>query len=81
MEETVPVTTPVYLGYGIGLKKMEHGFWGHGGQTLGYLSIAGEYKGQGILVVAWANSSGNILGLGDMVITDALRKSGALADK
>lgn len=81
MKETVPVTSPAYLGYGIGLKEMARDFWGHGGQTLGYLSIAGEYNDQDISVVAWGNSSGNILGLGDMMITDALRRSGVLADK
>lgn len=78
MKVTVPVTSPAYEGYGIGLKKMEHGFWGHGGQTLGYLSNTSHIAGKDISVVARGTSSSNILGLGGMVITDALRKSGAL---
>lgn len=78
MKETVPVNSPAYEGYGVGLKKMENDFWGHGGQTLGYLSNTGQYVGRDISVVAWGTSSSNILGLGDMVITDALRQSGAL---
>lgn len=54
--------------------------WGHGGQTLGYLSAFGIYPGQGISFVAWSTSSTNILGLGDLVITEALSRNGVLLD-
>ena len=78
MQQTVPTGRPTELGYGIGLKQLAPGLWGHGGQTLGYLSSIGAFSEADISYVAWASSSLNSFALGDMAILDALQTSGAL---
>ena len=76
MQETVPTGSPIELGYGIGLKQIAKGQWGHGGQTLGFLSSYGSFPAENISYIAWSNSSSNILAFGDMLINDALKSSG-----
>jgi len=77
MEETVSTGSPLDLGYGIGLKLIDKGQWGHGGQTLGFLSSFGGFPAEHISYIAWSNSSSNIIAFGDMLIRDALKSSGA----
>ena len=76
MQETVPTDSPLELGYGIGIKQIDKGQWGHGGQTLGFLSSYGGFPAENISYIAWSNSSSNILAFGDMLIREALNSSG-----
>ena len=78
MKTTVPTNLPTYSGYGIGLKQMGKDLWGHGGQTLGFLSSTGAFTDQHVSFVAWSTTSGNILALGDMLVADALHKAGVV---
>jgi D-alanyl-D-alanine carboxypeptidase len=78
LQQTVPTGGPTELGYGIGVKELAPGLWGHGGQTLGFLSSAGAFSAGGISYVGWGSSSMNIFALGDMAIVEALKTSGAL---
>lgn len=79
MQDTVPTSSPAEA-YGIGLERTGPDLWGHGGQTLGYISAIDAFNGRDISFVAWGNTSMNPLALGAANITDALRSSGALAE-
>jgi hypothetical protein len=54
--------------------------WGHGGQTLGFESEVAAFADRDMSIVAWATSSSNALGFGALLISDALRKAGALPE-
>jgi len=76
MQETLPNLSL----YGIGLSEKEPGLWGHGGQTLGFVSDVAAFGGNGISIVAWANSSENIMGAGARATAQALRQAGVIED-
>lgn len=78
MQQTVPTDSPIDMGYGLGMKQIELDLWGHGGQTLGFLSAYGAFPAQHVTYVAWSNSSTNILAFADAMISEALQSSGAL---
>lgn len=78
MQDTVPTGSVTDLGYGIGVRELAPGLWGHGGQTMGFLSSVGAFSNGGISYVAWGSSSTNLFALGDMAIVDALQTSGVL---
>lgn len=78
MQDTVPTTHPALIGYGLGLALKGPDLWGHGGQTLGYESdIAAS---DDISLVAFGTSYSNLLGLGAVAISQALRSAGALPE-
>ena len=64
--------------YGIGIGEKIGGFWGHGGQTLGFESDVGLYGDQDISLVIWTNSARNLAGLGATLVYGALGEAGAL---
>jgi D-alanyl-D-alanine carboxypeptidase len=78
MQQSVPSDPGVE--YGIGLKRIGEGHWGHDGQTLGYISIVNALDANDISVVAWATTSLNPLAYGATEITDALRQAGVIGD-
>ncbi len=76
MQETVPTTNPALLGYGLGLALKGKDLWGHGGQTLRYVSdIAAS---EDLSLLAFGTSSSNVIALGIAVISNALQSAGAL---
>jgi D-alanyl-D-alanine carboxypeptidase len=80
MQETVPSPIPGTVGYGAGLTRIESDVWGHGGQTLGFITAVGASAVDGISFVAWGNSAGNpVVLLPERIIT-ALRQSGLMAE-
>ena len=65
------------LYYGIGLvEKIGDGLWGHGGQTLGFVSDVAAFQEGGVSIVGWASSSSNIMALGAVAVAEALKTSG-----
>lgn len=80
MQKTVRTQNPVLLGYGIGLALKGDGLWGHGGQTLGFESDVAAFQGRAMSMVAWGTSSSNIMAFAAFVISNALRKAGALSE-
>jgi len=79
MQQTVPSPIPGTAGYGLGLIRLSGDVWGHGGQTLGYISTVGASAGSGISFVAWGNSAANPVVFLAEDITGALRQAGLLA--
>lgn len=77
MKAGVP-TGGSFQSYGIGIGEKIGGFWGHGGQTLGFESDVGLYGDQDISLVVWTNSARNLAGLGATLIYGALGEAGAL---
>lgn len=77
MLEGVP-TDGGFMTYGIGIGEKPGGFWGHGGQTLGYESDIGLFRDQDISLVNWTNSARNLAALGSSLVFGALAESGAL---
>lgn len=77
MQQGVPSDPGVE--YGIGLKRLGDGQWGHDGQTLGYISIVNAFETKDISIVAWGNTSLNPLAYGATDITDALVQAGVIA--
>ncbi len=78
MKATVRTTNPSLLGYGLGLALKREGFWGHGGQTLGFESdIAAS---QDISIVAYGTSSSNLMGFATFAITEALLNAGVIEE-
>ncbi|MFZ7093872.1 serine hydrolase [Primorskyibacter sp. 2E233] len=77
MMETVPAGAG-FAGYGIGIGSRSGGFWGHGGQTLGFESDIGLFHEQDISLVVWANSGNNLAGLGSTIALGALGEANAL---
>ena len=80
MQTAVRTNNPTLLRYGLGLALKGKNLWGHGGQTLGVESDVAAFQGHGISLVAWGTSSKNILGLGAVIISQALMEAGALTD-
>ncbi len=78
MQDTVPSPIPGTTGYGLGMILLEGDVWGHGGQTLGYISSLGASTGTDVSFVAWGNSAGNPVVLIAPDVIDALRSAGAL---
>lgn len=78
MQETVPSPIPGTEGYGLGLIRLNGSFWGHGGQTLGYIAAVGGSAPEGLTFVAWGNSAGNPVAMIGPDILAALRQAGAL---
>ena len=78
MMEGVP-TAGGFRQYGIGIGEKVGGFWGHGGQTLGFESDIGLYRDQDISLVVWTNSGRNLAALGATVVFGALGDVDALA--
>jgi D-alanyl-D-alanine carboxypeptidase len=77
MQQTVP-TGETGVGYGIGLRSIRPGFWGHGGQTMGFLSVADASAGDGISWVGWGSTSLNPLARAPVQIINALRANDRL---
>ena len=71
MKETVKSTNPTVSAYGLGLAVKAEGYWGHGGQTLGFESDVSA--SDSISIVAYGTSSSNLLGYGTIAITEALK--------
>lgn len=80
MMDTIQTTHPALSGYGLGLAMKGDNLWGHGGQTLGFESEVAAFIDRDMSIVAWATSSSNALGFGALLISDALRKAGALPE-
>jgi D-alanyl-D-alanine carboxypeptidase len=80
MQQTVPSPIPGTSGYGLGLIRLNGDVWGHGGQTLGYISAVGASAGSDVTFVAWGNSAANpVVFLADD-ITGALRQAGLMPE-
>jgi D-alanyl-D-alanine carboxypeptidase len=79
MQETVPSPIPGTDGYGLGLIRIEGDVWGHGGQTLGFITTIGA-AAQGLSFVAWGNSAANPVVLLAPEIIAALRAEGLPVD-
>lgn len=78
MQQTVPSPIPGTVGYGLGLIRLNGDVWGHGGQTLGYISAVGASAGSDITFVAWGNSAANpVVFLAEDII-GALREGGLM---
>lgn len=78
MQETVPTDNPALLGYGLGLALKGRDLWGHGGQTLGFVSeIAAS---EDISIVGFGTSSSNLMALGAAMISGALRSTGVMPE-
>jgi D-alanyl-D-alanine carboxypeptidase len=67
--------------YGIGIGEKIGGFWGHGGQTLGFESDIGLFRDQGISLIVWTNSARNLAGLGATLVFGALGDADALEER
>ena len=80
MQDTLPSPIPGTTGYGLGLIRLEGEVWGHGGQTLGFISTLGAEAGTGLSFVAWGNSAANPVVLLAPDILAALREAGVLAE-
>ena len=80
MQETVPSPIPGTKGYGLGLVSLDGGLWGHGGQTLGFISTLGASAAQGVSFIAWANSAGNQVVLIAPEVIAALKANGVISD-
>jgi D-alanyl-D-alanine carboxypeptidase len=80
MQETVPSPIPGTSGYGLGLIRLDGDVWGHGGQTLGFISTLGAATDHDVTFVAWGNSAANPVVLLAPEIIAALRATGALGD-
>lgn len=80
MQDAVPSTLPTMPLYGIGLGKKGEGIWGHGGQTLGFESDLAYFEGRGISIVGWGTSANNAMGIGAILVGEALQESGVLPD-
>jgi D-alanyl-D-alanine carboxypeptidase len=80
MQETVPSPIPGTEGYGLGLIRIAGDVWGHGGQTLGFISSVGADAEAGVTFVAWGNSAGNPVGLIAPEIIAVLREAGVIAE-
>lgn len=80
MEETVPTNNPTIPYYGIGLIEKQPGLWGHGGQTLGFLSDVAYFSDDDISVVVWTTSAKNSAVLGAQYVSIALQTAGALKE-
>lgn len=79
MRDGVP-TDGGFQTYGIGIGEKVGGFWGHGGQTLGFESDVGLFVDQGISLVIWTNSARNLAALGATLVFGALGEAGALEE-
>jgi D-alanyl-D-alanine carboxypeptidase len=65
--------------YGLGIfQRLGFSSWGHGGQTLGYESIAVYDAENDISIVLWTNASDDLAVFGDVVVELALQEVGAL---
>jgi D-alanyl-D-alanine carboxypeptidase len=80
MQETVPSPIPGTSGYGLGLIRLDGDVWGHGGQTLGFISTLGASTEEKVTFVAWGNSAANPVVLLAPEIIAALRAGGVLGD-
>jgi D-alanyl-D-alanine carboxypeptidase len=80
MQQTVPSPIPGTQGYGLGLIRLEGDFWGHGGQTLGFIASVGASAGAEVSFVAWGNSAANPVAFIAADIADALSAAGMTAD-
>jgi D-alanyl-D-alanine carboxypeptidase len=80
MQQTVPSPIPGTDGYGLGLIRLDGSFWGHGGQTLGFISAAGASAGNRVSFVAWGNSASNPVVLLAPGIIGALKAAGVSAE-
>ena len=79
MQVTVPAPIPGTEGYGLGLVRIAGDVWGHGGQTLGFISAVGASAGENVSFVAWGNSAANPVALIAPEVIGELREAGALA--
>ena len=80
MQQTVPSPIPGTDGYGLGLIRLDGSFWGHGGQTLGFISAAGASAGNRVSFIAWGNSAANPVVLLAPDIIGALKAAGVSAE-
>lgn len=80
MQETVPTGNSSIPHYGIGLIEKQPGLWGHGGQTLGFLSDVAYFSDHEISVVVWTTSANNSAALGAQYASIALQSSGAIKE-
>ncbi|WP_370633223.1 serine hydrolase domain-containing protein [Roseibaca sp. Y0-43] len=80
MQETVPTGSPVIPRYGLGLIEINPGLWGHGGQTLGFLSDTAYFPGENIAIVAWANSARSLSGTAAIAVSNILKSAGAIPE-
>ncbi|MFZ7093930.1 serine hydrolase [Primorskyibacter sp. 2E233] len=67
-----------FIRYGIGIGKKPGGFWGHGGQTLGFESDIGMFRDSDTSLVLWTNSASNLASLGSTLVLGALDEADAL---
>lgn len=67
-----------FVQYGIGIGEKPGGFWGHGGQTLGFESDIGMFRDADISLVVWTNSARNLAALGSIFVLGALGEADAL---
>ena len=80
MQDTVPTGSPLIPQYGIGLIEISPGLWGHGGQTLGFLSDTAYFPEENISVVAWTNSARSPAGHAAISLSTILKTSGAIPE-
>lgn len=78
MQETVPSPIPGTEGYGLGLMRIGGEVWGHGGQTLGFITANGA-TADGVSFVAWGNSAANPLVMLPPEVIGVLQDNGVLA--
>lgn len=72
MEDGVPTTNVTLLRYGMGLALKGEGIWGHGGQTMGFVSDVAAAEDGSLSLVVWATSANNGAALGTLLIAQAL---------
>ena len=72
MEAGGPTTNVALLSYGLGLALKGDDLWGHGGQTLGFLSDVAAADDGSLSLVLWTTSANNLGMLGTQLVTQAL---------
>ncbi|MBF9060686.1 serine hydrolase [Rhodobacterales bacterium HKCCSP123] len=72
MEAGGPTTNPALLRYGLGLALKGDDLWGHGGQTLGFMSDVAAAGDGSLSMVLWTTSGNNLGALGVQLVTQAL---------
>lgn len=80
MRETVPTGNGVIPQYGVGLIEITPGLWGHGGQTLGFLSDTAYFPDENIAVVAWTNSARSPSGTAAISVSNILKTNGEVPE-
>lgn len=80
MQDTVPTGRSLMPQYGIGLIEISPGLWGHGGQTLGFVSDTAYIPQENVSIVAWTNSARSIAGHAGLEVSTSLKLSGIIPE-